>query len=88
MSLEEKLVYLADYIDLSRTFPDCVALRNAFFDAEPERMTPEKRLCHLDDVLILSFDMTVRALLEEGTPISRDTVEARNDLIAKRAQRA
>lgn len=88
MTIEEKLVYLADFIDLSRTFPDCVALRNAFFDADPEKMDEAARLCHLDDVLILSFDMTMRALLEEGTPISRDTVDARNDLITKKARRA
>ena len=88
MTLEEKLVYLADYIDLSRTFPDCVALRNAFFDAEPQNMTMEKRLAHLDDVLILSFDMTIRALLAEGEPISPDSFEARNDLIAQKRHRA
>ena len=88
MTLEEKLVYLADYIDLSRTFPDCVALRNAFFDAEPEHMPMEKRLAHLDDVLILSFDMTIRALLAEGAPISPDSFEARNDLIAQKRHRA
>ncbi len=87
MTLEEKLVYLADYIDLSRTFPDCVTLRNAFFEAEPERMSMEQRLGHLDNVLILSLDMTIRALLEEGTPISPDTFEARNDLITRRASR-
>ena len=88
MTLEEKLVYLADYIDLSRTFPDCVTLRNAFFNANPERMTEKERLCHLDDVLILSFDMTIRALLAENAPISPDTFEARNDLIAQRRHRA
>ena len=87
MTLEEKLVYLADYIDLSRTFPDCVALRNVFFEASPETMTEEQRLHHLDDVLILSFDMTIRALLEDGAPISPDTFEARNDLIARKRHR-
>lgn len=87
MTLEEKLVYLADYIDLSRTFPDCVALRKAFFEASPEAMTEEQRLHHLDDVLILSFDMTIRALLEDGAPISPDTFEARNDLIAHKRHR-
>ena len=87
MTLEEKLVYLADYIDMSRTFADCATLRNAFFDANPENMSTEERLRHLDDVLILSFDMTIRALLEEGVPISPDSFEARNALIAKRMRR-
>lgn len=87
MTLEEKLVYLADYIDLSRTFPDCVTLRNTFFEAKPECMNGEERLAHLDNVLILSFDMTIRALLEDGAPISADTFEARNELIAKNGHR-
>ncbi len=80
-SLCEQLVYLADYIDLSRTFEDCVRLRNAFFDAHPEQMNEEERLAHLRRILILSFDMTIGALLEEGTPISPDSFEARNELV-------
>lgn len=87
MTLGEKLIYLADYIDESRTFPDCVTLRTCFWSARPERMTPEERLILLDDVIILSFDMTVRALLEEGTPISPDTVNARNSLLCAKAKR-
>lgn len=81
MTLSEKLVYLADYIDESRSFPDCVRLRNYFWDARPEQMTEEDRLTHLRRTLILSFEMTVRSLLGEGAPISPDTFEARNALV-------
>lgn len=84
MTVCEKLVYLADYIDMSRTFEDCVKLREYFFLAEPEKMDAEERLLHLSDTLILSFDMTIRGLLADGTVISRDTFEARNFLIAER----
>ena len=38
MTLTEKLLYLADYIDESRIFPDCVRLRSYFWGANPERM--------------------------------------------------
>ena len=81
MSLTEQLVYLADYIDLSRTFEDCVRLREYFFSAEPHAMSEEERLSHLRATLVLSFDMTIRALLEDGAPISPDTLEARNQLV-------
>ena len=84
MTLCEKLLYLADYIDLSRSFEDCVRLRNYFFDAHPEEMDENARLAHLRDTLILSFDMTVKGLLAEGTPISSDSLEARNGLIVER----
>ncbi|MBE6546495.1 MAG: HD domain-containing protein [Ruminococcaceae bacterium] len=83
MTLCEKLIYLADYIDLSRTFADCVTLRTFFFEARPEEMSFEERMTHLHRTMILSFDMTVRGLLEEGTPISPDTVGARNELICR-----
>lgn len=81
MTLCEQLIYLADYIDLSRTFEDCMALRSFFFDKKPETMEAGARLSHLRDTLILSFDMTIRALLEGGKTVSIDTFEARNELI-------
>lgn len=83
MTLCEQLLYLADYIDLSRTFEDCVKLRAFFFGADPEQMTAEERLVHLRRTLILSFDMTVTGLLAEGLPISPDTVDARNQLVIR-----
>ena len=81
MSLPEKLLYLADYIDDSRIFPDCVRLRSYFWNARPEGMSAEDRLIHLRRTLIMSFDMTMRALLSEGAVISPDTAFARNRLV-------
>ena len=81
MTLTEQLLYLADYIDESRLFPDCVRLRSFFWDAHPERMTMEDRLIHLRRTLIMSFDMTMRALLSECAVISPDTALARNRLV-------
>ena len=80
MTLEEKLLYLADYIDMSRMFPDCVRLRGIFFDAHPENMEYAERLAHLDRTLLVSFDMTMRGLLAENTPISEDSIKARNEI--------
>ena len=81
MSLCEKLIYLADYIDMSRTFEDCVKLREFFMSAEPEKMSREEKEAHLTRTLVRSFDMTISGLLADGLPISRDTVQARNSLI-------
>ena len=82
MTLAEKLIYLADYIDMSRKFEDCVRLREFFFSAEPEKMSMSERLRHLDKTLVLSFDMTIAGLIESGSVISADTFSARNSLIA------
>lgn len=81
MTLTEQLLYLADYIDESRHFPDCVRLRSYFWSARPERMTEEERRIHLRRTLIMSYDMTMRALLAEGAVISPDTALARNELV-------
>ncbi len=81
MTMTEKLLYLADYIDASRTFPDCIALREAFWGAAPQKMTAPERKEHLRKILIRSFDMTIAGLLADGLPVAKDTVAARNALI-------
>ena len=88
MTLAEKLLYLADYIDESRTFHNCVLLRRSFWEADPASMNQEEREAHLRDTLILSFDMTVKDLIEEGLPIAEDTVQARNRLLAEKSPKA
>ncbi len=87
MTLAEKIIYLSDYIDMSRTFSDCVALREKFWSADFDSMTEQERLYHLDDVIILSYDITVRGLLEDGKLIDKNTLEARNSLILARKNR-
>lgn len=81
MSVCEMIIYLADYIDDSRRFDDCVKLRNYFWDAHPENMSAEQREEHLLRTLLLSFDMTLTSLVTEGSPISIETVSARNSII-------
>jgi radical SAM protein with 4Fe4S-binding SPASM domain len=86
MTLTEKLLYLADYIDDSRSFENCVILRRYFWGAEPEGMSMEARMTLLCETLLLSFDMTVRDLLAEGAPVSVETMEARNALLLEAAR--
>ncbi len=87
MSITEKLIYLADYIEAGRKFEDCVRLREYFYGAEPEKMSFEERSLHLDKTLVLSFDMTIKQLLCEGIPIDENTFSARNYLILSISER-
>ncbi len=87
MSLCEKLIYLADYIDMSRTFEDCVCLRESFFGVDIAAMTEEEKQAHLDDTLLVSYDMTIKGLLQKGAPISFDTISARNELAINKIKR-
>lgn len=84
MTITEKIIYLADYIDLSRTFPDCIKLRNYFFEKYNDKMSKNELFNLLNDTLILSFDMTLNTLISEDELIAPDTIKARNSLIIER----
>ena len=86
MTLGERILYLADYIDDSSSFPTCVLLRRYFWGADPEAMDAAARRRLLRDTLLLSFDLTVRDLLDEGRPVAVETAEARNDLLREAAE--
>lgn len=81
MSLFEKIIYLADYIEPQRTFEDCVKLRNLFYSSE---VFDEK---HLDEIMLTSFDMTISCLIDERAPIHSATVRSRNHLIKTLSER-
>lgn len=83
MTLSEKLIYLADYIDMSRKFDDCVRLREYFFSKDVEGMSERQRLLHLDKTILMSLDMTVEGLASEGSFISEDTLRARDYFISR-----
>ena len=78
MSIFEKLIYLADYIEATRTFSDCVRLREFFYESDT---LPTAK--HLNKTLLLSFDMTLRVLMTEGAYIHPRTVAARNGILAE-----
>ena len=65
---------------MSRTFEDCVALRDYYFGVDLENMTEEERAEHLDRTLLRSFDLTIMGLLEKQTIISEQTIAARNEI--------
>jgi predicted HD superfamily hydrolase involved in NAD metabolism len=83
MSLLDMLVYLADYIDMSRDYKDCVTLREFFWDKEPENMSEQDRLRHLYGTVRLSLDMTLYGLLSDFSTISTATVETRNAILRR-----
>ncbi len=82
MSLIGKLLYLADYIEETRTFEDCIRLRHLFYGTLDDCRHDPAALCrHLDAVLLCSFDMTIRDLLDNHAPIDANTTAARNALL-------
>lgn len=73
MGILEKLMYLADYIEPNRTFPDCVTLRDYFYGRINKNEDKDEVLL---DTLIMSLEMTVKDLIENGHPVHSDTINA------------
>ncbi len=75
MTVFESIVYLADYIEDTRDFPDCVELRRFFYDSLEAGRDKREALIN---TMIRSFDMTIANLTSEGALLDCDTVQARN----------
>ena len=67
MTLLEKIIYLADYIEPSRVFPGVEDLRKACYE-------------DLDKGLLMGLEMTIEEMLSMGNPVHRATIEARDAL--------
>ncbi len=87
MMLCDKLLYLADWIEDTRTFPGCVKLRTYYEKKIRKADTEAKRLAALDQVMLRSFDVMIREILAEKRPLALITVETRNALLRDLAER-
>ncbi len=72
MTLYEKLLYLADYIEPTRKFDDCKAVREFFYN---NTYDINKRL---DDAICFSFKLTISDLIENDEFIHTETINAYN----------
>ena len=86
MSLCEKIIYLSDYIDFTRTYSDCKALRELFWSVDIKNMSQDEREEHLDKVVLKCLEFTVADLEESSKYISRETLLAR-DYIKKKLEK-
>lgn len=69
MSLLEKIIYMADLIEEGRKFPKVEELRNLTFSGK------------LDEALLLSFDNTIKFVIDNKQLIHPRTVSARNYIL-------
>jgi len=83
MTVFESIVYLADYIEPSRDFEDCIALRNYFWGGIGEEDDTAALIRHLCRTMVLSFDCTIQQLIASRERIGADTVLARNCFLGR-----
>lgn len=74
MSLLEKIIFMGDYIEPSRSFNGIEEIRNLAYK-------------DLDGAMLLALDTNLKFLLEKGKLISRDTIEARNYFMIERLKK-
>jgi len=85
MTLFDKILFIADYIEDGRTYASCVSVRERLWQAlDGASVSPEAAL---DEAVLASIDHTVSSLLSRGSLVSVDTVLARNALIAEKSHR-
>lgn len=72
MSLLDKIIFIADYVEPGRKFPGVEEIRNTAFS-------------NLDLSLKMALDRTIVYVLEGGGLLHPDTVKARNGLILERS---
>ena len=82
MTLFEAIIYLADYIEETRTFEDCIKLRNYFYDNIKNADTYDEKIEVLRKTMVISFDYTIKNLIDEGKRIDKDTINARNYFVS------
>ena len=72
MSLLDKIIFLADYIEPNRDFPGVEELRALAFQ-------------DINEAVIRAYDGTIRHLLDQGLTIYVQTIQGRNSLVKERA---
>lgn len=68
MTLLEKILYLADYIEPNRVFDGVQKVRDLAFQ-------------DLDEALLLGLNMAMDELVREGKPLGQRSLEARDYLL-------
>lgn len=82
MTLFEAIIYLADYIEETRTFEDCVKLREYFYNNIKNADNYSDKIEVLRKTMIYSFNLTIKNLIDEGKRIDKDTINARNYFVS------
>ena len=79
MSLFDKILFVADYIEEGREYSRCTAARSYFFSMIEGGTSPAKAL---DTILLQILESTIRFLNERGFSLCEDTVIARNEVLS------
>lgn len=84
MTLAEKIIFLADYIEDGRKYPDCEALRESFMrELETAPQETAARAACLDHAVLSELRGTLRSLSARDLPVNEDTLRAEEYIAAQ-----
>ena len=84
MNLFDKIIFIADYIEETRTHESCIEARKFFYESIENGIDAQDVL---NRTIIMSIDATLSFLLKKGVVIDSQTIKARIFLLAEYALR-
>lgn len=81
MSLFDRILCLADYIEEGRRYPDCVDLRERVHRAIADTQTHEDAVLVIEEAMLLYFERTLAHLKEKGAAIHPQTAMSYQKLL-------
>ncbi len=82
MSIFDKIIFIADYIEETRTAKECIAARDYFYSNAEKS---EDKLLLLNLTIIKALKATVSYLLDSNSPVECETINTLNFLLAEYA---
>lgn len=76
MTLADKIIFLADYIEDGRRYESCRDLRESFWCGLTSARDDKSRLNCLDTAVLAELKGTIRSLGERGLAVNADTLRA------------
>ncbi len=84
MSLFDKIVFIADYVEENRTYPASVSTRSALFSGLSSSDTDPTEV--LNRAILSCLDATILSLTASDRPICAETVKTRNAILTELSQ--
>ena len=83
MSTFDKILFLADYIESTRRYPDCIALRERFWN-EINSVSSDQYLTSLDAAVFTEVKQTITHLLKKNAVIAPESLALYNAYAARK----
>lgn len=80
MTLFDKIIYIADYIESGRTYESCITTAAFIYKNLSLENSTEKNLDVLNKAIILEIDFTVKSLLKKNSKVHSRTLITRQSI--------